>query len=487
MMAQFGPAFQQQQQRSFPFNRDFQLQILALMYQDLDFLSFAQEVVHPDYFADDILAWYFASMKDHFIDYQHRIDEQVIRNELKKAVAKKKIKQRDIHSYAESFKKIKVPVLHKAYISDEITTFCRHQAIFKAALEVPDLLNKQDFETLERIWKEALEVGIVHDIGIEYFVNYTLRVRGRQDHRKRIMPTGITELDAYLGGGLRPKQLGIWMGPVNRGKSLALMQCAKRAIIAGKKVVHYTLEMSEEEVAERYDSAFSRIPMKMLEAQEGNLLKYLDIEGVKKGNCLIIKEYPTKKATLGMVMAHYRMCLQTGFVPDMVIVDYLDLLKPSQKRTAKREELTDITEEMRGAAGETDVPWWTATQSRRAAISMELHTEEEVGEDIGKINTADIAVTLNQTTDELHQNIMRAFLAKNRNGPKYRTIKFSTDFDRMCFYDPFATSALATTSATPSSANTTSKPAPIPRTSLTKRKPAKKKAYSPVTGGLIRT
>jgi replicative DNA helicase len=425
-------------------------------------------------------------MKDHFIDYQHRIDEQALRNELKKAVFRKKIKNKDIRSYVETFKKIKVPVLGKTYVADELTTFCRHQAIFKAALEVPDLLTKRDFDGLEQKWKEALQVGIVHDIGTEYFMSYPLRIRNREDHHKRIMPTGITEIDQYLGGGLRPKQLGIWMGPVNRGKSLALMHCAKRAIIAGKRVIHYTLEMSEEEVSERYDSAFSRIPMKLLGAQEGQLIKFLEKEGIKRGNSLIIKEYPTKKATLGMIMSHYRMCLQSGFIPDLVIVDYLDLIKPSQKRSAKREELTDITEEMRGAAGETDIPWWTATQSRRAAISMELHTEEEVGEDIGKINTADVAITLNQTQEELHQNIMRGFLAKNRNGPKYRTVKFSTDFDRMCFYEPFATSALATTSGTPNSANTTGKPAAVPNTG--KRKPAKKKtAHSPMTGGLIRT
>ena len=81
------------------------------------------------------------------------------------------------------------------------------------------------------------------------------------------------------------------------------------------------------------------------------------------------------------------MCVQGGFIPDLIVVDYLDLIKPSQKRTAKREELTDITEELRGAAGETDIPWWTGTQSRRAAISMELHTEEEVGEQPDRLQT----------------------------------------------------------------------------------------------------
>lgn len=479
-MAQFGSALQTQPHQTFPFSKDFQLNLLGLMFQDYEFLTYAHEIIHPDYFSDDILAWYFSVIKDHFLDYQERITELVLRNELSKAVRNKKIKQTEIPSYVSAFKKIKQTVGNKGYFVSELTTFCQHQAIIKACLEVPDLLDRQDFDQIKARWEAALQVGMVNNIGTEYFIDYPERIRGRQERRHRIMPTGITQIDDYLNGGLKPKQLGIWMGPVNRGKTIALMQCAKRCIIAGGKVIHYTLEMSEEEVSERYDSAFSRIPMNLLGDREGDLLRFLHKEGVARGHSLIIKEYSTKRATVGTLLAHFRMCVQAGFIPDLVVVDYLDLVKPACQRAAKREELTDISEEMRGAAGETDVPWWTGTQSRRAAISMELHTEEEVGEDIGKINTADVAITLNQTQDELHQHIMRAFIAKNRNGVKYRTVKFATDFERMCFYDPFATAGLATSSGKPDSSLTgkgNSKP---------KRKPAKRK-HSPVTGGLIRT
>jgi len=72
----------------------------------------------------------------------------------------------------------------------------------------------------------------------------------------------------------------------------------------------------------------------------------------------------------------------------------------------------------------------------RAAISMETHTEEEVGEDIGKVNIADVVITLNQTKEELHREIMRLFLAKNRNGKRYIEIPIQTAFERMAFYEP---------------------------------------------------
>jgi replicative DNA helicase len=483
-MAQFSTAAQASPQ--FPFARDFQLQLLGLLYQDFDFLAFTHELLHPDWFADDVLAWYFTTMKDHFIDYQLKMEEQSLRNELRKAVASKRIKAGDISSYASAFKKIKAPIVNKPYISAEVSTFCQHQAIRRAAMDTPALLQANDFEALREKWKETFQVGIVHDVGTEYFVSYPERIRLRSEVTSRkIMPIGITELDIWLGGGLKPKQLGLWMAPTNRGKTLALIHCGKRAVIAGKSVLHYTLELSEDEIAERYDSAFSKIPMSMLADREGELLSSLESSGIRWGNSLIVKEFSTKKATVGMILAHYRMCLQMGFDPDLVIVDYLNLIKPTRGRKNKREELTDIAEELRGAAGETGIPWWSATQSRRNAISMETHGEEEVGEDIGMINTSDVTVTLNQTEEELFQEIMRCFLAKNRNGPKYRTVKIATRFDRMCFYDPIATSALATSTGTPNSSVSTSV------TTKSGKKPAKKKGagkgYSPTTGGLIRT
>lgn len=463
-----------QVQTSLPFDRNFQLKILGLFYQDFDFLAFSNGLLHPEWLADDILAWFFNTMKNHFLDYQQRMDKVALKNELLKAIRTKKIKEQDFNAYAKVFGEIQKPVHTKKYIKNEVSTFCQHQAIRRTAMETPALLSVNDFEAIKAKWKEAFQVGLVHDVGTEYFVNYPERLRRRGEIiEKRIMPVGITELDIFLGGGLRPKQLGLWMAPTNRGKSIALAHCGKRAIIAGKSVLHYTFELSEDEVCERYDSNFSKIPMSMLTDREGELLQHLQDMGLKWGNSLIVKEFPTKKATVGQIMSHFNMCVQMGFEPDLVLVDYLNLVKPSQRRKNKREELTDTAEELRGAAVETGLPWWSATQSRRGAISMEVHGEDEVGEDIGMINTSDVTITLNQTEEELHQDIMRAFLAKNRNGPKYRTVKFATKFDRMCFYDPIATAALATSSGVPnSSLSSPSKP---------KRTPVKK-GYSPTTG-----
>jgi replicative DNA helicase len=317
-------------------------------------------------------------------------------------------------------------------------TFCKHQAITAAILEGPKLLQEEKFEEIESKIREAVSVGVgIMDMGEQYFIGWPERLRRRsQVTTLSTVPTGITELDSYLNGGLHAKQLGLWMGPTSRGKSLALMHCGKRAVIIKKRVAHYTLELSQDEVSTRYDATFSKIPVHDLLDKEYLLAARLDRLGLTWGNTLIVKEYPTKKAGVGTIRAHLLQLASIGFIPDLVIIDYLDLLRPPRYYKEKRDELSAITEEMKGLATEMSFPIWSATQANRSAISMETHTEEQMSEDIGKANISDILITLNQTKEEVDDEIMRLFLAKNRNGPRYRTIKIKTAFDRMSFYEP---------------------------------------------------
>jgi KaiC/GvpD/RAD55 family RecA-like ATPase len=420
----------------FHFNRYFQMQILALMTQDQDFLISAYNIIQPEFFSDKILIWYFKIIRDYYLDYQMRMTSDILKNEVLKACSQNSIKDDEVQAYCECYNKIVEPVASKEYISKELINFCKSQAIKAMIMEVPSYLKTYDFATIAEKFHKAMEVGEdFGSMGTPYFVNYSDRIKLRSKKLDtRAMPTGITELDIYLNGGLRPKQLGIWMAPTSRGKSLSLCHCGKRAVIMGRKVLHYTMELGEEEVSDRYDSSFSRIKMSDLAEKEYEVSSALEKLGLRWGNALIIKEYPAGKSTIANLQAHCSQCMRTGFVPDLVLVDYLDQMKPTQKRLQKREELSDLTTELRGWATELKVPIWTATQSQRIAISMETHTEEQVGEDIGKVNIADVVITLNQTREEYIQRVMRLFIAKNRNGVKYHEVKINSDLERMCFY-----------------------------------------------------
>lgn len=428
----------------FKFARDFQIQIVALMYQSFDFLIMVHDLVKPEYFPDDDLIWYFVTLRDYYLDYQMRIGKEVLENELLKACRAKKIQDRDIPMFLGTFKKIQEPILHKSYIADEVAKFCRHQAIKAAVLEAPALLENEEWDEIESNITSAVQIGSdAMDVGELYFVDWPERLRRMQaESKETTMPTGITILDTILGGGLKSKQLGLWMAPTSRGKSIAMVHCGKRAVISKKKVAHYTMELSSDEVSARYDSSFSRIPIQELMDHEIDLSNKLSSMGRMWGNSLLIKEYASGQASVSSIRTHLLHLASIGFQPDLILVDYIDLLKPPRHYKEKRDELSAITTDLRGLAGEFVAPLWTATQSQRAAITLETHTEAHVAEDIGKVNISDVAITLNQNEKEAADGIMRLFVAKNRNGPRYMTIPIQTSLERMCFYEPTRTGQL---------------------------------------------
>jgi replicative DNA helicase len=424
----------------FSFQRDFQIQIIGLLYQDFEFLLLGHDIIASEYFCDNVLAWFFETIRDYYLDYQMRIDEVSLKNEIKKAAKAGEIKKPDYEGFVKVFAQIQETVPNSKYIADEIVTFCKHQAIRKAAMEIPDLLNNNEFDAIAKVMGNALAVGDMNaDLGIQYFSSFTQRIAYRAEmQERRIFPTGITPLDTYIGGGLKAGQLGIWMAPTNRGKSVALVHCGKRTVIYKQNVLFYTLELEEEEVAERYDASFTGVKVNDLVDYEDVVASGIDELGRKHGNSLLIKSFPTKTATVDTLRAHLKQCLSVGFVPDLICVDYLDLMKSHIPRREKREELTDITEGLKGLAGEMKIPIWTATQSRRAAVAKETHGEDDVAEDWGKMFTADIVITINQTQEEAGNNQIRLYIAKNRNGPRAVEVKgIDIDFARMVFYKPF--------------------------------------------------
>jgi len=106
-----------------------------------------------------------------------------------------------------------------------------------------------------------------------------------------------------------------------------------------------------------------------------------------------------------------------GITPDMIIVDYGDLLKPISNQKEKRQELETIYEELRGIAAEVGCPVWTASQTNRSGLNAEVITMESISEAFNKCFVADLIFSVSRTVEDKNINGGRMFIAKNRNGP----------------------------------------------------------------------
>jgi len=142
------------------------------------------------------------------------------------------------------------------------------------------------------------------------------------------------------------------------------------------------------------------------------LLKIKDVPGQ-----LIIKEYPTKSASTETLKQHIERLRKKGIEPDMIIVDYADLLRPTRTSAEKRFDLESTYEEMRAIAQIYKCPVWTASQTNRSGLNAEVITMEAISEAFNKCFVADFIFSLSRTVQDKQANKGRMFVAKNRNGP----------------------------------------------------------------------
>ena len=134
---------------------------------------------------------------------------------------------------------------------------------------------------------------------------------------------------------------------------------------------------------------------------------------------LIIKEYPTKSASTRTISTHLEKLKQKGINPDMIIVDYADLLKPTAsgfKTQELRHSLGNTYEELRGIGQVWDIPVWTASQTNRSGLNAEVITMESISEAFSKCFVADFICSISRTVEDKTENKGRMFVAKNRNG-----------------------------------------------------------------------
>jgi len=203
------------------------------------------------------------------------------------------------------------------------------------------------------------------------------------------------------------------LAPTGAGKSMVLVHLGTQALKLGKTVIHYTLELADSVVASRYDSCITGIELSDLYSFKEQIFETVkNLEGK-----LIVKEYPTKSASTNTIKMHLEKLKMRGIVPELIIVDYGDLLKPISIQREKRQDLETIYEELRGIAQENNCPLWTASQTNRSGLNAEVITMESISEAFNKCFVADFIFSVSRTIEDKTTNSGRIFVAKNRNGP----------------------------------------------------------------------
>jgi len=149
---------------------------------------------------------------------------------------------------------------------------------------------------------------------------------------------------------------------------------------------------------------------------------------LRREEVLRIKEFLEGGVTVNTIKAHLKTLEIEGFVPDVIFVDYLGLMRPIGSYAEKRHALTDIAEGLRNIANNYRIPVWSAHQTNRSAIQEEKINNAHVGESLGIIATADISLGIGRPDEMKNDNQAMLSIMKNRNGQDgvYKLFLFDT-------------------------------------------------------------
>jgi len=296
------------------------------------------------------------------------------------------------------------------WIKDKSIDFCRKQILKEAMIKSVKLIKSSSFDEIEKVIQNALKLGTDNNFGHEYHKDALARF---EIINRAPISTGWDRMDEICKGGLGKNELGVVIAPTGAGKSMVLVHLASQALRQGKTVIYYTLELKDTAVGSRFDSCLTGIPLNDLRDRRDEVLdKIKKVDGT-----LIVKEYPTKSASVQTIKNHIEKLKKRGIEPDMILVDYADLLRPARSSGEKRHELEEIYESLRAVSQVYEIPVWTASQTNRGGLNAEVITMEAISEAFNKCFVADFIFSLSRTVQDKVSDKGRIFIAKNRNGP----------------------------------------------------------------------
>jgi archaellum biogenesis ATPase FlaH len=279
---------------------------------------------------------------------------------------------------------------HYNWFMTEFEGFTRKQELSRAILKAADLLEDGDFDPVEKLIKDAVQISLTKDMGTDYFDDPVARLKRIKDNNGQVS-TGWPTVDKLLYGGFNRGELNIFAGGSGSGKSLVMQNISLSWIQQGLSGAYISLELSEELCAMRMDAMLTNQSTKeVFRDLEGTELK-VKMVGKKAGNFRI--KYLPAQSNINDIRAYLKeVQVQTGIKLDFIMVDYLDLLMPvSAKVSASDLFVKDkyVSEELRNLARELNILLVTASQLNRSAVEEVEFDHSHISGGISKINTAD--------------------------------------------------------------------------------------------------
>ena len=400
------------------YGQSFQAKVISALLTDVRMMDTLCEIIDKKFFESDANKWIVQEIKDYYDEYKKEPTLDVFKGQVSK-LDNPSLKK----SVVEQLKTVYTQIGQDdfEYVKNEFTSFCINQNMKNVILQSVDLLKSGNYDRIKDLVDKAMKVGVESDLGMDYLLDFEERF---SETGRETVATGWDCIDDLMGGGIGPGELGVVVAPSGVGKTWALAALGAAAVRAGKTVVHYTLELSQHYVGLRYDTVFTHIPSTDLKEKKDEVFAKLK----RLPGKLKVKYFPPKGASSKTIQLHIEKMIAAGNKPDLIIVDYADLLlSHSNKTDSTYAEQGGVYIDLRGMSGELQIPIWTASQTNRSAIDSEVIEADKIADSYAKVMNADFIMSLSRKAKDKLNNTARVHIMKNRFGQD--GITFPTKMD----------------------------------------------------------
>jgi len=394
----------------------FQIKVISSLLTHKEFLINIHDILNPEDFPNIAHQWIIEEILKYYNKYHTVLDMEVLKIELQKIeneILRISVKEQLKEAYKSSEEELD-------YVKDEFKQFCSNQQIKKALSESIELLKVNDFEGIREKMNKSLRAGQDKNVGHEYVKQ--IEDRYREDSRITI-PTPWNEINNLLQGGLGNGDFGLLFGNPGGGKSWMLVALGAFAVKMGYNVIHYTLELGEAYVGLRYDSLLTEIPVIEIKKHKKTVIDTISqLEGK-----VVIKDFANP--SILAIEAHIQKNIEMSMKPDLIIIDYADLMRSLKKTSNRKEEIDDIYLCIKILAKRLDIPIWSVSQVNRLGARDNVVEGDRSAGSYDKTMIMDFGASLSRKRRDKVNGTGRLHIMKNRYGPDGMTFNMNVNTD----------------------------------------------------------
>jgi len=371
----------------------------------------------------------FSFLRDYFFSNRTRIFFQAIDKYYKEDYTGNIIQISDLRAYVEAKvndpedKKDKLSLLRKmrrlkkkdvSFVQDLVIGYSQTFLLKSKMIEALDEVDSSGFNLLEL----KHEIENIISISAKADTDYTsmLKTVSVVNEWENIpqTPIGIDILDELTRGGLKQGMLGVFAAHPHVGKTSALINVGAAASLFGFTPLHFTLEISGQQLNVRYLNRYTGLTYDELLDDKDGVLKRVKKQLIKAKSDLIVYDLSDQKAVVEDIDRHVDEYTSVHGKRVIVLIDYADLIHPSFAKKDKRDSLADIYRELRRIARHYEIVVWTATQANRKSEGSARFRMRDMAECYEKAAIADVIVGMTQTPEEMEDDMIRIHMPKNR-------------------------------------------------------------------------